>query len=114
MGRHGGGRPRRLLTKLGGLILDHFDELAEIEAMDTGKPMKQARNDITACARYFEFYGGAADKIHGDTIPFLTGYQVMILREPRGVDRPHHSVELSGADVRAHHRRCRWPPATPR
>jgi len=47
--------------------------------------MKQARNDIAACARYFEFYGGAADKIHGDTIPFLTGYQVMILREPRGV-----------------------------
>ena len=75
----------RLLSKLGGLILDHFDELAEIEARDTGKPMKQARADITACARYFEFYGGAADKIHGDTIPFLTGYQVMILREPRGV-----------------------------
>jgi aldehyde dehydrogenase (NAD+) len=75
----------RLLTKLGQLILDHFDELAGIEARDTGKPMKQARNDIAACARYFEFYGGAADKIHGDTIPFLTGYQVMILREPRGV-----------------------------
>ncbi len=75
----------RLLTKLGGLILDHFDELVALEAMDTGKPMKQARNDITACARYFEFYGGAADKIHGDTIPFLNGYQVMILREPRGV-----------------------------
>ncbi len=75
----------RLLSKLGHLILDHFDELAEIEAKDTGKPMKQARNDITAVARYFEFYGGAADKIHGDTIPFLNGYQVMILREPRGV-----------------------------
>ena len=75
----------RLLSKLGLLILDHFDELAEIEAKDTGKPMKQARNDITAVARYFEFYGGAADKIHGDTIPFLNGYQVMILREPRGV-----------------------------
>ena len=75
----------RLLSTLGRLILDHFDELAEIEAKDTGKPMKQAKNDITACARYFEFYGGAADKIHGDTIPFLTGYQVMILREPRGV-----------------------------
>ena len=75
----------RLLSRLGMLILDHFDELAEIEARDTGKPMKQARNDITAVARYFEFYGGAADKIHGETIPFLTGYQVMILREPRGV-----------------------------
>jgi len=44
-----------------------------------------ARNDIKACARYFEFYGGAADKIHGDTIPYLSGYQVMVLREARGV-----------------------------
>ncbi len=75
----------RLLAKLSRLILDNFDELAEIEAKDTGKPMKQARNDITACARYFEFYGGAADKILGETIPFLAGYQVMVLREPRGV-----------------------------
>ena len=75
----------RLLTRLSRLITDHFDELVEIEARDTGKPTKQARADIAACARYFEFYGGAADKLHGDTIPFLAGYQVMILREPRGV-----------------------------
>jgi aldehyde dehydrogenase (NAD+) len=75
----------RRLSKLSALITDNFDELAGIEAADTGKPMKQARADIAACARYFEFYGGAADKLHGDTIPFLTGYQVMILREPRGV-----------------------------
>jgi aldehyde dehydrogenase (NAD+) len=75
----------RLLSRLGQLILDRLDELAEIEAADTGKPMKLARNDIRVTARYFEFYGGAADKVHGDTIPFLTGYQVMVLREPRGV-----------------------------
>ncbi len=75
----------RMLAKLSQRITDHFDELADIEARDTGKPMTQAKNDIVACARYFEFYGGAADKIHGDTIPFLNGYQVMILREPRGV-----------------------------
>jgi aldehyde dehydrogenase (NAD+) len=75
----------RLLSRLSGLILEHFDELAALEARDTGKPMKQARADITAAARYFEFLGGAADKLHGETIPFLSGYQVMILREPRGV-----------------------------
>jgi len=75
----------RLLTKLGQKILDNFDELVDIESRDTGKPLKQARADITAAARYFEFYGGAADKLHGETIPFLPGYQVMILREPRGV-----------------------------
>jgi acyl-CoA reductase-like NAD-dependent aldehyde dehydrogenase len=35
--------------------------------------------------RYYEFYGGAGDKIHGDTIPFLDGYTALTLREPHGV-----------------------------
>jgi aldehyde dehydrogenase (NAD+) len=75
----------RMLSRLGALILDHHEELSQIEAADTGKPLAQARTDVTVCARYFEFYGGAADKLHGETIPYLDGYQVMILREPRGV-----------------------------
>ena len=75
----------RLLTKLGVRIGQCAEELAQIEARDTGKPLKLARSDISATARYFEFYGGAADKIHGETIPFLDGYQVLIIREPRGV-----------------------------
>ncbi|MBM3570888.1 MAG: aldehyde dehydrogenase family protein [Alphaproteobacteria bacterium] len=75
----------RLLTKLGLAIIDHHDELVRLEAMDTGKPLKQARADITAFARYFEFYGGCADKFHGETIPYLDGYTVMTLREPHGV-----------------------------
>ena len=75
----------RLLTRLGQRVLEHFDELAELEARDTGKPLTQARADITATARYFEYYGGAADKVHGETLPFLNGYQAMTLREPHGV-----------------------------
>jgi aldehyde dehydrogenase (NAD+) len=75
----------RLLTKFGQAILDHHDELSQIEARDTGKPMTTARNDITVLARYFEFYGGAADKVHGETIPFVAGHQVSLLREPLGV-----------------------------
>ena len=75
----------RLLSKLGGLVGDHAEELAQIEARDTGKPMKQARADAVAVARYFEYYGGAADKIHGDTIPFLDGYLVATVYEPLGV-----------------------------
>lgn len=75
----------RLLSKLGLAVDSHFDELAALEARDTGKPMKQARADITALSRYFEFYGGAADKVHGDTIPFLDGYLVNTLYEPLGV-----------------------------
>jgi aldehyde dehydrogenase (NAD+) len=75
----------RLLSKLSSRIAECADELAELEAKDTGKAMTLARNDIAAAMRYFEFYGGAADKLHGDTIPFLNGYQVMVNRVPRGV-----------------------------
>jgi len=75
----------RLLMRLGRLIEDHADELTALEARDTGKPMRQARADIAACARYFEFYGSAADKLHGETIPFLDGYLVATIREPFGV-----------------------------
>lgn len=75
----------RYLSKLGQRILECTEEIAQLEAKDTGKPLKLARNDVIATARYFEYYGGAADKIHGETIPFLDGYQVLILREPRGV-----------------------------
>ena len=75
----------RLLQKLSALILEHEDELTEMEARDVGKPLTQARVDVKACARYFEFYGGAADKVHGETIPYLEGYTVLTLREPHGV-----------------------------
>jgi aldehyde dehydrogenase (NAD+) len=75
----------RLLAKLARAIVDHADELALIEARDCGKPLKQARADAAACARYFEFYGGAPDKLHGATIPYAAGYTVLTWREPHGV-----------------------------
>lgn len=75
----------RLLYKLSELIKRDADDLADLEARDTGKPMSQARADIAACARYFEFYAGAADKIHGETIPYQVEYFVSVIREPRGV-----------------------------
>ncbi|MDF2369755.1 MAG: aldehyde dehydrogenase family protein [Rhizobiaceae bacterium] len=75
----------RILTRIGQLVLENVDLLAELEAMDVGKPLTQARNDAVALARYMEFYGGAADKVHGQTIPYLDGYTVYTLREPHGV-----------------------------
>ncbi|TDB05086.1 aldehyde dehydrogenase family protein [Halomonas marinisediminis] len=59
--------------------------LAALECADTGKPLSQARGDIAACARYFRFYAGGADKLHGETIPFEHDFAVMTLREPYGV-----------------------------
>lgn len=75
----------RILYKTGQLVLEHIDALAELEARDVGKPLAQARADVTALARYMEFYAGAVDKIHGHTIPYLDGYTVYTLREPHGV-----------------------------
>ncbi|OWY01278.1 aldehyde dehydrogenase [Thioclava sp. F1Mire-8] len=75
----------RLLLKMSGLVLAHAEDLAVIEALDVGKPLTQARADVAALARYLEFYGGAADKVMGETIPYLNGYTAYTLREPHGV-----------------------------
>lgn len=75
----------RILSRLAQKIADNREELAQLEARDTGKPLTTARNDIDVLARYFEYYGGAADKVHGQVIPFLAGYTVTLLREPLGV-----------------------------
>ena len=75
----------RLLMKLSRAVLDHHEELATLESRTTGKPLKQGRADATALARYLEYYGGAADKLHGETIPYQSGMTVLTLREPHGV-----------------------------
>ncbi len=75
----------RLLQKLSAKVLEHADELTALEQRDCGKPTKQARADAVALARYFEFYAGACDKLHGETIPYLDGYSVLTWREPHGV-----------------------------
>ena len=75
----------RLLMRLSATVQEHADELAALEQRDCGKPTKQARADAIALARYFEFYAGACDKFHGETIPGQPGYSVLTWREPHGV-----------------------------
>ena len=45
----------RLLRRWADAVEAHVDELAQLESQDTGKPLKQARADAVALARYFEF-----------------------------------------------------------
>jgi aldehyde dehydrogenase (NAD+) len=75
----------RVLARIGVAVAAQADELARLEALDVGKPLKQGRADALALARYLEFYAGACDKIHGETLPYLAGYTVLTLREPHGV-----------------------------
>jgi aldehyde dehydrogenase (NAD+) len=75
----------RILMKMSALILERAEEFAQLEARDTGKPISQARNDIQVAARYCEYYAGAADKVHGQQIPYMNDFHVVVLREPYGV-----------------------------
>ena len=75
----------RILAKMSAAVAAQADVLADLEARDVGKPLKQARADAVALSRYLEFYAGAADKLHGETIPYLADYTVYTLREPHGV-----------------------------
>lgn len=75
----------RLMLRLALRIEQEAEALAWLESRDNGKPIRQARADMTVTARYFEYYGGAADKLHGEVIPFLRGHDVALHREPHGV-----------------------------
>ncbi|HVZ47087.1 MAG TPA: aldehyde dehydrogenase family protein [Ramlibacter sp.] len=75
----------RVMYRFAQSIIAHAAELAELEACDTGKSTKTARADAAALARYFEYYAGACDKLHGETLPYEAGYMVMTVREPHGV-----------------------------
>lgn len=74
----------RVLTRMGCLVAERAEQLAELESLDVGKPLTQARADVAALARYLEFYGGAADKATGETIPYRRGYTAYTIREPHG------------------------------
>jgi aldehyde dehydrogenase (NAD+) len=84
-GRFSAAERGRVLHRIGAKVLEQADQLARLEALDVGKPLKQGRADAVALARYLEFYAGAADKVHGQTIPFANGYTALSWREPHGV-----------------------------
>ncbi len=75
----------RILMRLSGLIATEHESLAQLDARDVGKSIKQARGDVTVLVRYFEFYAGAADKVGGETIPLPGGFTAMTFREPHGI-----------------------------
>lgn len=84
-GRLSGVERGRLLMALSRKVAEHGAELAALEQRDCGKPTRQAAADAVALARYFEFYAGACDKLHGETLPYQNGYSVLTWREPHGV-----------------------------
>src|SRR6187399_835110 len=76
----------RLLYKLADLIEDELDELAALESLDNGKPIRDAKAaDLPLVIDALRYYAGYADKIHGQTIPVRGDYFTYTRREPVGV-----------------------------
>lgn len=76
----------RLMLRLADLMEQHADELAAIETLDNGKPIRDSRGaDIPLAIDCIRYYAGWADKIQGDTIPVRGDYLCYTRREPVGV-----------------------------
>jgi acyl-CoA reductase-like NAD-dependent aldehyde dehydrogenase len=75
----------RILTKASFLIRERQEQLATLEARNGGKPIGNARAEIDIVANVFEYWGGAANKITGETIPIVPPGIDVTLREPVGV-----------------------------
>jgi len=76
----------RILLKLADLIEENAEELARLETLDTGHPLKDSRAlDVPRTAACFRYFGGMADKFQGDVVPVEAGFLNYLLREPVGV-----------------------------
>lgn len=84
-GRYAPDARARMLRNLAWALEARTEEFAEAETLDTGKPLGHARGEVSGCVRYFDYYAGAADKVHGETIPLGPDYLNYTVREPVGV-----------------------------
>ena len=76
----------RLLLRLADAIESHADELARVESLDTGHPIRDALAlDVPRTAATFRYFGGMADKLQGSVVPVEQGFLNYVLREPIGV-----------------------------
>jgi aldehyde dehydrogenase (NAD+) len=76
----------RLLNKLADAIEANIDELAALETLDNGKPLRDSRAaDLPLSIKCYRYYAGWADKIHGKTIPVEGNYFCYTRHEPVGV-----------------------------
>ena len=75
----------RILLQAATLLRQRLEELATIEARNAGKPIRDARGEMSLVANVLEYWGGAANKIFGETIPVQDAGLEVTLREPIGV-----------------------------
>lgn len=74
-----------ILLKASSLVRERLEDIAVIEARNAGKPIRDARGEVALVASVLEYWGGAANKIFGETIPVQDAGLEITLREPVGV-----------------------------
>lgn len=75
----------RILARTAELIRRNSERLAIVECLDSGKPIAEARGDVSGAARTFEYYAGACDKLEGHVFPLPSDYVGYSQFEPVGV-----------------------------
>ncbi|KAK7743320.1 succinate semialdehyde dehydrogenase NADP+ linked [Diatrype stigma] len=81
------GRERaKLLRRWYDLTVENADDLATLITWENGKPLADAKGEVTYAANFFEWFSEEAPRIYGDTIPAtVPGNRVLTVREPVGV-----------------------------
>jgi acyl-CoA reductase-like NAD-dependent aldehyde dehydrogenase len=75
----------RHLMRVAEAVEGRIEDLARLESLTAGKPIRDCRVEMVKVAEMFAYYAGWADKLHGDTIPVPTSHLVYTRREPLGV-----------------------------
>jgi acyl-CoA reductase-like NAD-dependent aldehyde dehydrogenase len=75
----------RVLLRASTLVRERLEDLSRLEARNAGKPIRDARDEIGIVADTLEYWGGAANKIFGETVPIQDPGLDVTLREPVGV-----------------------------
>ena len=76
---------RDVLRRIADLVRRDQEKLARIESANAGKPIASARGEMAAVAATFDYYAGAVDKYHGETIPTQAKGHLFTFHEPLGV-----------------------------
>jgi betaine-aldehyde dehydrogenase len=79
------GKRSEILFNVARLLREHIEEIAQLESLQIGKPIGDARDEGALGARVFEYYAGAITKFCGETIPVARGGFDFTLRQPMGV-----------------------------
>ena len=83
--RTAGTQRGRVLLRASTLVRERLEDLARLEARNVGKPIRDARDEMGIVADTLEYWGGAANKIFGETVPVQEPGLDVTLREPVGV-----------------------------